>query len=76
MFKYLPWFQYTVTEPLIENGFTFESDRFICRVDAPILILHAEDDHVVPIKLGKKVSLKYNSVIGRNYCKKTCQTTK
>ncbi|CAH1099058.1 unnamed protein product [Psylliodes chrysocephalus] len=55
MFKYLPWFQYTVTEPLIENGFTFESDRFICRVDAPILILHAEDDHVVPIKLGKKL---------------------
>ncbi|XP_018569390.1 monoacylglycerol lipase ABHD12 isoform X2 [Anoplophora glabripennis] len=55
MFKYLPWFTYTVVEPMQANGFTFQTDKFICNVDAPIIILHAEDDHVVPYKLGYKL---------------------
>ncbi|XP_056637294.1 lysophosphatidylserine lipase ABHD12-like isoform X1 [Diorhabda sublineata] len=55
MFRFLPWFSYTITEPMYKNGFTFESDKYICNVDAPILILHAQDDHVVPIKLGKRL---------------------
>ncbi|CAG9855792.1 unnamed protein product [Phyllotreta striolata] len=54
-FRFLPWFESTITQPLVDSGFTFESDRFICRVDSPILILHAEDDNVVPFKLGKKL---------------------
>ncbi|CAG9824240.1 unnamed protein product [Phaedon cochleariae] len=55
IFRGLPWFSYTVIEPLQENGFTFRTDNFICAVDAPILILHAEDDHVVPFRLGYKL---------------------
>ncbi|KAJ8922205.1 hypothetical protein NQ315_004142 [Exocentrus adspersus] len=55
LFKHLPWFTYTVIDPMQENGFTFRTDKFICGVDAPITILHAEDDHVVPYKLGYKL---------------------
>lgn len=39
-----------------DNNFTFKSDTFILQVNTPILILHAEDDRVVPFKLGYKVS--------------------
>ncbi|XP_074038594.1 lysophosphatidylserine lipase ABHD12 isoform X2 [Leptinotarsa decemlineata] len=55
IFRNLPWFSYTVIQPMQENGFTFKTDQFICEVDAPILILHAEDDHVVPFSLGYKL---------------------
>lgn len=42
-----------------ENNLKFESDRHILNIDCPILILHAEDDRVVPYKLGRKVRLLY-----------------
>lgn len=54
-FRMLPWFQYTVVEPMQENGFIFKTDQHICNVDAPIMILHAEEDRVVPYKLGRIV---------------------
>ncbi|KAJ8933422.1 hypothetical protein NQ314_014021 [Rhamnusium bicolor] len=55
LFKNLPWFSYTIVEPMQENGFKFETDKYICHVDTPTIILHAEDDHVVPYKLGHKL---------------------
>lgn len=55
LFRYLPWFDYFFTEPMYENGFKFESDKHLTRVKAPILILHAEDDRVIPISLGQKL---------------------
>nr|XP_022910144.1 monoacylglycerol lipase ABHD12-like isoform X1 [Onthophagus taurus] len=55
IFKPLPWFHYTVVEPMQVNNFTFASDRHIMNVDCSILILHAEDDRVVPYKLGYKL---------------------
>lgn len=57
LFKSLPWFSFTVVEPMQENNLKFENDRHILNVDCPILILHAEDDLVVPYKLGRKVCL-------------------
>lgn len=59
LFRHLPWFDYFFTEPMYENGFKFESDKHLLRVKAPILILHAEDDLVIPISLGHKL---YNKV--------------
>lgn len=38
-----------------ENHFTFQTDKYICEVDAPIIILHAEEDTVVPHRLGWKL---------------------
>lgn len=56
MFRYLPWFDFFFTEPMYQNGLKFQSDRHLVKVKAPILILHAEDDLVIPIKLGLKVN--------------------
>lgn len=55
LFKDLPWFKYTIVEALYNSGFQFESDTHILHVDCPILILHAEDDLVIPVKLGYKL---------------------
>ncbi|XP_019770812.1 lysophosphatidylserine lipase ABHD12 isoform X2 [Dendroctonus ponderosae] len=54
IFKFLPWFRLTIVEPMSEN-FRFETDKYICGVNLPIMILHAEDDKVVPYKLGVKL---------------------
>ncbi|XP_072396527.1 lysophosphatidylserine lipase ABHD12-like [Diabrotica undecimpunctata] len=55
IFTFLPWFDYVAIQPMKRNGLTLESDKYICEIDAPIIILHAQDDNVVPIKLGKKL---------------------
>lgn len=45
-----------VLDPLYENGFRFDTAVNILDVDPPIMLLHAEDDSIVPYGLGKKVS--------------------
>ncbi|CAG9839300.1 unnamed protein product [Diabrotica balteata] len=52
IFTFLPWFDYVAIQPMKKNGLTLESDKYICEVDAPIIILHAQDDNVIPIKLA------------------------
>lgn len=42
---------------MYDNGLRFESDVHLSKVSAPIMILHAEDDIVIPIDLGEKVIL-------------------
>ncbi|XP_014249652.1 monoacylglycerol lipase ABHD12 isoform X2 [Cimex lectularius] len=54
-FIYLPWFDYFFTEPMYNNGLQFESDKHLLKVSTPILILHAEDDIVIPVALGEKL---------------------
>ncbi|XP_044728989.1 lysophosphatidylserine lipase ABHD12 [Chrysoperla carnea] len=54
-FKDLPWFDYLVPDAMYGNGLRFESDKHILNFKAPIVILHAEDDGVVPFHLGKKL---------------------
>lgn len=57
MYRYLPWFDYFITEPIRENSLRFASDEHIADFTQPILMLHAEDDWIVPYKLGLKVEL-------------------
>ena len=52
-FRILPWFDQVIVNPLIRSGLTMNSDHRIQRVTCPILVLHAQDDHIIPIKLGK-----------------------
>ncbi|CAO1414936.1 unnamed protein product [Diamesa tonsa] len=52
LYRHLPWFNYTILKPIHDNGFRFESDQHIAEFRAPVLILHAEDDRVVPFHLG------------------------
>ncbi|XP_043503490.1 lysophosphatidylserine lipase ABHD12 isoform X1 [Polistes fuscatus] len=64
MFKHLPWFHWLIVEPFYHNGLRFESDKHIENVTCPIVILHAEDDNVIPFYLGEKLykaGLKYHN---------------
>lgn len=54
IFRNLPWFENTIVNPMAEN-FPFATDKYICGIDIPVMILHAKDDKVVPYKLGYKV---------------------
>ena len=49
----MPWFDWFFTTALASNDLGFVSDQRILLIDVPVLILHAEDDAVVPHKLGK-----------------------
>ncbi|XP_018324168.1 protein enabled isoform X2 [Agrilus planipennis] len=53
--SWLPWFKETIINPLMNNGFKFETDKTIAMVDCPVLILNAEDDDTVPSFLVKKL---------------------
>ncbi|XP_066148281.1 lysophosphatidylserine lipase ABHD12-like isoform X1 [Euwallacea fornicatus] len=53
-FKFLPWFRITIVDPMSSN-FKFETDKYICGINVTIMIMHAEDDNVVPYKLGHRL---------------------
>ncbi|XP_075213567.1 lysophosphatidylserine lipase ABHD12 isoform X2 [Lycorma delicatula] len=55
LFRPLPWFDFFFVDPTYNNNFRFSSDIYLMNVTAPLLILHAEDDKVVPHHLGKKL---------------------
>ena len=48
----MPWFDWFFTECLADNDVGFVTDQRLAVIDCPVLILHAEDDAVVPYKLG------------------------
>lgn len=55
IFKITPWFDHAFVYPMKSNGFLFKSDEYILNIRQPICILHAEDDLIVPFKLGYKL---------------------
>lgn len=55
VFKHLPWFHWMIVEPFYKNNLRFESDKHISNIECPIMILHAEDDGVIPFFLAEKV---------------------
>lgn len=52
LFRNLPWFETTILKPIYDNGFRFESDQHIAEFRAPVMIMHAENDQVIPYELG------------------------
>ncbi|XP_053684035.1 lysophosphatidylserine lipase ABHD12 isoform X1 [Sabethes cyaneus] len=55
LYRHLPWFDFMIISPMYDNQLRFESDHHISEFRQPVLILHAEDDAVVPFKLGYKL---------------------
>ncbi|KAK4872834.1 hypothetical protein RN001_014863 [Aquatica leii] len=55
LFRSLPWFTYTVLNPVYDNNLRFKTDEHINNVHCPIMILHAKDDCIVPYNLGLKL---------------------
>ena len=49
----MPWFDWFFTTSLADSDVAFVTDQRIAVIDCPVLILHAEDDAVVPFKLGR-----------------------
>lgn len=47
-----------IVEPFYENNLRFESDKHISKIECPIMILHAEDDGVIPFFLAEKVCMR------------------
>lgn len=56
VFHNLPYFDWAFIDPIRDSGNEFKSDSHMTHIACPILILHAQDDAVVPIELGRKVS--------------------
>ncbi|KAL8608302.1 hypothetical protein ACOMHN_042169 [Nucella lapillus] len=55
VFSGIPGFKSFLRDGALEHNVRFNSDQLIRRVTAPILILHAEDDQIVPHHLGLKL---------------------
>lgn len=43
-----------------QNNLEFNVTAAITKVDCPIMMMHAEDDDVIPYHLGRKVIFKLN----------------
>lgn len=56
-FRLLPWFEYAFVEPIRRSvDMNFDSGSRIGDItQTPIMIMHAEDDAIIPISLGKKL---------------------
>lgn len=52
LFRHLPWFNMMIAQPMYNNNLRFESDCHIGKFHQPVMIVHAEDDLVVPFQLG------------------------
>uniref|UniRef100_A0A8C6MHS9 Abhydrolase domain containing 12, lysophospholipase n=1 Tax=Nothobranchius furzeri TaxID=105023 RepID=A0A8C6MHS9_NOTFU len=68
VYRFLPGFDWFFLDSISANNICFTSDENVNHISCPVLILHAEDDPVVPFHLGKKVQ-----VFGVEYVK-TCQS--
>nr|CAH7765324.1 unnamed protein product [Callosobruchus chinensis] len=55
IFAWLPWFHITVVKPLHDNGFVFDTASYLKNINCSVMILHAEDDSIVPYTFGQKL---------------------
>ncbi|XP_059504374.1 lysophosphatidylserine lipase ABHD12 isoform X2 [Stegostoma tigrinum] len=55
IYRYLPGFDWFFLDPITESGIIFPSDENVQHITCPLLILHAEDDAVIPFHLGRKL---------------------
>ncbi|XP_015218262.2 lysophosphatidylserine lipase ABHD12 isoform X1 [Lepisosteus oculatus] len=55
IYRNLPGFDWFFLDAITANDIRFASDENMNHISCPLLILHAEDDTVVPFHLGKKL---------------------
>ncbi|KFB53914.1 hypothetical protein ZHAS_00022362 [Anopheles sinensis] len=67
LYRHLPWFDYLISKPMYANKLRFESDQHIAEFRQPVMILHAEDDLVVPFELGYKLYRKALDTRGKSW---------
>ena len=57
----LPAFHWFFLDPIKEDDLAFQSDHHIKYINCPIVILHAQDDVIIPITLAHKVTFPISS---------------
>ncbi|XP_018118367.1 lysophosphatidylserine lipase ABHD12 isoform X1 [Xenopus laevis] len=55
IYRYFPGFDWFFLDPITASGIKFANDDNVKYISCPLLILHAEDDPVIPFHLGKKL---------------------
>ncbi|XP_061546954.1 lysophosphatidylserine lipase ABHD12-like isoform X4 [Phycodurus eques] len=55
VYRHLPGFDWFFLDAIAANDIRFANDDNVNHISCPVLILHAEDDHVVPFHLGKEL---------------------
>nr|XP_060611113.1 protein ABHD12B [Anolis sagrei ordinatus] len=55
IYRKFPGFKYFVLDTMARADMYFENDKNVKILSSPLLILHSEDDKVIPVQLGKKV---------------------
>ncbi|GAB6024579.1 hypothetical protein CHUAL_009728 [Chamberlinius hualienensis] len=55
MLQIIPWFKWATHRSLEMYNAQFDSDKHIIDVTIPIVIFHAEDDFIIPFRLGYKL---------------------
>ncbi|XP_041590319.1 lysophosphatidylserine lipase ABHD12 isoform X1 [Vulpes vulpes] len=54
IYRYFPGFDWFFLDPITSSGIKFANDENVKHISCSLLILHAEDDPVVPFQLGRK----------------------
>ncbi|XP_006745513.1 lysophosphatidylserine lipase ABHD12 [Leptonychotes weddellii] len=55
IYRYFPGFDWFFLDPITSSGIKFANDENVKHISCSLLILHAEDDPVVPFQLGRKL---------------------
>ncbi|CAJ0920726.1 unnamed protein product [Ranitomeya imitator] len=55
IYRYFPGFDWFFLDPITASGIKFANDDNVKYISCPLLILHAEDDPVIPFHLGRKL---------------------
>ncbi|CAG9770943.1 unnamed protein product [Ceutorhynchus assimilis] len=63
-YSVLPWTEATILNPIKTNDMNFDSKSYITDIDCPIMILHAEDDEIIPYNIATE--LYYTAINNRN----------
>lgn len=50
-----PGMGYLLPEPWAQNHLVFPTDENLKKMKSPILFLHSEDDHIIPIQIGQQM---------------------
>ncbi|KAL0964252.1 hypothetical protein UPYG_G00321350 [Umbra pygmaea] len=54
-YRNLPFFEFFFLEPLAEKKLIFSNEENLKRLRSPLMILHSEDDHLVPIAMAQQL---------------------
>ncbi|XP_073691178.1 lysophosphatidylserine lipase ABHD12-like [Garra rufa] len=50
-----PYIQFYLLNPLKNNKYTFPTDENLQKIQTPLMILHAKDDHIVPFASAQEI---------------------